>query len=153
VFYAAIAGVPHQLLQSSPGDGECPTGTAPADCPQKTTLSFADWQKIIGADPEHYDYRGMDFHMLESAIPRAGSSCLPPGANDDCDAVNGREWDSNGQDLQYACIFPLEDPSTGAPAPKDCSQPQFQGACDCELAPLPAYDLGAPLCQKNATGG
>jgi len=148
VFYAAIAGVPHQLLQASPGDPECPAGTAAADCPQKDQLADADWTKIIGKDPVNYDFTGMDFHMLESAVPRTGSSC-PPASNDDCDPVNGREWDSKKQDLQYACIFPLVDPQTGAPQPKDCTQPMYSGACDCETG---AYDNGAPLCQKDATG-
>ena len=148
VFYAAIAGVPHQLLQASPGDPECPAGTNAADCQQKDQISDADWTKIIGTDPVNYDFTGMDFHMLESAVPRIGSSC-PPASNDDCDPVNGREWDSKKQDLQYACIFPLVDPQTGAPQPKDCTQPMYSGACDCAAG---SYDNGAPLCQKDATG-
>ena len=78
VFYAAIAGVPHQLLQAAPGDTECPAGTNPADCPQKAQLTDADWTKIIGTDPVRYDFTGMDFHMLESNVPRAAVS-IPPG--------------------------------------------------------------------------
>ncbi len=35
VYYAAIAGVPHQLLQAKPGDADCPAGTNADDCPQK----------------------------------------------------------------------------------------------------------------------
>ena len=148
VFYAAIAGVPHQLLQASPGDRECPAGTNATDCPQKERLVDADWTKIIGKDPVNYDFTGMDFHMLESAVPRTGSSCAP-ASNDDCDRVNGREWDSKKQDLQFACIFPLVDPQTGAAQPKDCTQPVYSGACDCGAG---SYDNGAPLCQKDATG-
>ncbi len=148
VFYAAIAGVPHQLLQAAPGDPECPAGTDPADCPQKAQLADSDWTKIIGTDPVNYDFSGMDFHMLESDVSRAGSAC-PPGSNDDCDPVNGREWDTTKKDLEYACIFPLVDPQTGAPQPKDCTLPQFTGACDCATG---AFDNGAPLCQKDANG-
>ncbi|HEX8794763.1 MAG TPA: hypothetical protein VF765_27640, partial [Polyangiaceae bacterium] len=58
VYYAAIAGVPHQLLQSTPGDGTCPSGTMPGLCPQKDVLTDADWKLIMGNDPEHYDFSG-----------------------------------------------------------------------------------------------
>jgi hypothetical protein len=149
VFYAAIAGVPHQLLQATPGDTDCAAGTDPADCPQKSRLTDADWLLITGRDPEHYDFTGADFHMVESTTQRTGtwrpdgntstsstSNCpAPMGApsttSDTCDPINGREWDTSLQDLQFACIFPLVD-STGAPTTKDCSQAQYAGgACDC----------------------
>jgi hypothetical protein len=83
VFYAHIGGVPHQLLQSTPGDGTCPSGTAPADCPQKDVLSKADWVKILGKGPAaytaasttiSYDYSGIDPHMVEAMTPRNQSS-------------------------------------------------------------------------------
>jgi hypothetical protein len=143
VFYAAIAGVPHELLQAAPGDPECAAGTAPADCAQKATLTDADWTKIIGTDPVNYDFTGMDFHMLESDVSRAGTSC-PPGSDDTCDPINGREWDTGKKDLEYACIFPLVNPQTGVLQPKDCTLPQYSGACDCATG---AFDNGAPLCQ------
>jgi hypothetical protein len=69
-----------------------------------------------------------------------------PSSNDNCDPINGREWNTNKQDLQFACIFELVKPETGTRQPKDCTQPQFQGACDC------SKDSGShntPLCQKN----
>jgi hypothetical protein len=175
VFYAAIAGVPHQLLQAQPGQMDmngnidCPAGTNAADCPQKSTLSPADWLKITGADPENYDFTGADFHMVESPHPRVMgfktdgntvpanfSSCPPPGtggpttAGDTCDPVNGREWDTTngmgglGQDLQFACIFPLVD-STGTPAPKDCTSAKYTGACDCGTTGT--YTNQTQLCQ------
>jgi hypothetical protein len=132
VYYALIGGVPHQLLQVDP--------TNP-DSPQKDLLTPADWQKITGTDPEHYDFSGADPHMLESEDPRA-TNCTPPNAADNCDPINGREWATSKQDLQYACIFTL-------PMPKDCTQPQFAGACDCE----PNSNSGqTPLCQTDATG-
>ena len=93
VFYAHIGGVPHQLLQSKPGDGTCATGTAPADCPQKDTLTQTDWISILGQGPaanvpnatntgglavaagtfpaaQSYDYTGIDPHMIESMTAR-----------------------------------------------------------------------------------
>jgi hypothetical protein len=154
VYYAAITGVPHELLQSVPGDGECPATTAAGDCPQKSTLTAADWVRILGQDPENYNFTGVDFHMLESWVPRSQtvaqaaeamnySNCLP-GSSDTCDPINGREYDTGaGQlgyaDLEYACTFPLS-------TPKDCTQPQYANACDCQHDP----DSGAPL-EPNGT--
>jgi hypothetical protein len=173
VFYAAIAGVPHQLLQAKPGDMdsmgnvECAAGSNAADCPQKNDLSAADWLLITGTDPENYDFTGADYHMVESTEPRVSgwkpdgntstantSNCPPPAAGaatnatDTCDPVNGREWATSKQDLQFACTFPLVD-STGMPRTKDCTSPQYQGACDCSAM---SYTAGTQLCQIG-TGG
>jgi hypothetical protein len=137
VYYAAIAGVPHQLLQQDP--------TNP-DSPQKDSLSEADWQLITGKDPEHYDFAGADFHMIESNLPRTAqtlppgvvnASVCPPGSSDTCDPINGREWDTKKGDLEFACIFTL-------PAQKDCSDPSFNGACDCAAG---SPNQNTPLCQ------
>jgi hypothetical protein len=125
VFYAHIGGVPHQLLQSTPGDGTCPAGTAAAECPQKDTLAPSDWIKILGQGPAaytgaggtlNYDYTGIDPHMIESMTPRNGtnlpnslptpasnppvSSLSGPGFGAGADPVrpdpiNGREWTTN----------------------------------------------------------
>ena len=136
VYYAAIAGVPHQLLQAKPGDPECPSGTSAGDCPQKNRLTEGDWLSITGKDPENYDFTGADPHMLESETPRqTGCTSSSP---DTCDPINGREWDTKKGDLQYACIFPL-------PAPKDCTQSQFAGACDCNGG----TSQNTPLCQMS----
>jgi hypothetical protein len=154
VYFAAITGVPHQLLQSTPGDGTCPSGTDAADCPQKDTLTPADWTKITGNNPEKYDFTGADFHMLESEVPRtagggapgmaqaAGTSSCPPSSADNCDPINGREWTTNKDDLEFACIFQLQ-------TPKDCSQPQYLDSCDCATG---SNSSNTPLCQKDATG-
>jgi hypothetical protein len=147
VYYAAIAGVPHQLLQQDPSN---------PDSAQKAVLTDADWLKITGNDPEHYDFTGADFHMIESEVPRVPSSgwginggwppgvvnalnvpACPPNAADNCDPINGREWDPQQSDLQYACIFDL-------PQEKDCSQMQFAGACDCTNGQA---SQNTPLCQ------
>jgi hypothetical protein len=156
IYYAAIAGVPHQLLQAQAGvDAECsapavPAGTAQQDCPQKSQLTEADWQLMTGKDPDHWDFTGVDFHMLESEGPRTQSAAVnqsqcPPTSNDRCDPINGREWATNNSDLQFACIFPLVDPQTGTPAPKDCADPG-DDACACHAG---ANTQNTPLCQKN----
>jgi hypothetical protein len=147
VYYAAIAGVPHQLLQQDPTN---------ADSPQKDTLTDADWLKITGNDPEHYDFTGADFHMIESEIPRVPSAgwginggyppgvvnalnvpTCPPTSADNCDPINGREWETKQSDLQYACVFDL-------PQTKDCSTMAFAGACDCTNGQT---SQNTPLCQ------
>ncbi|HXN30483.1 MAG TPA: hypothetical protein VN894_01420 [Polyangiaceae bacterium] len=147
VYYAAIAGVPHQLLQAKPGDPECATGTPAADCPQKNQLAESDWLAITGKDPENYDFGGADFHMLESEDPRptmpGGTVACGPTAADNCDPINGREWNTAKGDLQFSCIFQL------AP-PKDCSLPQYADACDCYDGPGAMNPNGKPICAKAA---
>ena len=81
VFYAHIGGVPSQLLHFAPGN------------PDASALTDADWVKILGTDPEHYDYTGIDPRMVESF------SVVRPG---------------QAPDLAYACTFPLAD-ATGSP--------------------------------------
>jgi hypothetical protein len=145
IYYAAIAGVPHELLQVNPRDAH--------NSAQKDELSDADWQLIIGKDPEHYDFTGADFHMIESYLPRTGqnlppgvvnSSQCPPGSSDTCDPINGREWDTQKGDLEYACTFDL-------PVPKDCTQSDFNMACDCQSAGAASQSPNSqtPLCLQS----
>jgi len=128
VFLAVITGVPHQLLQAVAGkDPECsppnvPAGTAQKDCPQKASLTAADWTLMLGNDPENYDFTGISPYMFVSINPRMGLQ--PPGAGDGTDPVNGREWNTNAADQQYACTFPLA-------APRDCTM--ITQACDCTM--------------------
>ncbi len=160
VYYAAIAGVPHELLQATPGGtgpGEtdasgnplCAAGTQPEACPQKNTLQAADWKLIKGNDPEHYDFSGADFHMVESIGPRTTNTgnwanvaaCTPPASGPPplpgaagADAINGCEFNTNNSDLQFSCIFPLvqvDGSGTIQPFVKDCTSAMYGGACDC----------------------
>jgi hypothetical protein len=101
VVFSVITGVPASLL------------TAPV-------LSDSEWERILGRDPLRFDYTGIDPHMIQSTSPRAGL----PGvtAANDADPIHGREWDTGGKDLQFACTFPLE-------TPIDCSA--GGDGCDC----------------------
>ena len=165
VYYAAIAGVPHQLLQAKPGDPECPMGTPQAKCPQKGTLTASDWTLIGGKDPEHYDFRGSDFHMVESESARtnntggwanvatstnqAGCQLAQDGtAPAGCDAINGAEFTTKNEDLEFACTFPLVDVSNGMVQSfqKDCTQMEYTQACDCAASSL---DVGSQLCSPT----
>jgi len=159
VYYAAIAGVPHQLLQEDPTN---------AMSPQKATLSAADWQRITGNDPEHYDFTGADFHMIESSQDRTSSttdpsspawanhSNCPDTSADNCDPINGREFATNRTDLQFACIFPLVTVDSSSNQviafQKDCTSPGagdiYMGACDCRTG---ALDANTQLCQKSGS--
>jgi hypothetical protein len=158
VYYAAIAGVPHQLLQQDP--------TNPFS-PQKPVLTDADWTRILGNDPEHYDFSGADFHMIESTQDRTASSTdpsstvwanhstCPTGASDDCDPINGREHATNAGELQFSCTYPLltVNNTTITAFQKDCAVPgpggPYAGACDCAPG---SPDAETQLCQSSGIG-
>jgi hypothetical protein len=151
VIYAHIGGVPNELLHFDPNS------------PANSVLSDADWQKILGRDPLHYDYTGIDPHMIEDYKPRAG---IPgAGAANYADPINGHDWvtnTSNGVpgngmtgghilavDLQYACIFPLSD-AMGNPTPRDCTLQENANSCDCPHATggLTSSEL-PPVCNQT----
>ncbi len=127
IFYAHIGGGPHQLLHFTPGD------------PAASLLSAQDWIKILGNDPLHYDYTGIDPHMIESYKPRPGLAA--PGSASTTDPISGREWITDQVldpkvdghvipiDRQYACTFKL-------PLPRDCTL-NYNSAyrCDCPSMP------------------
>jgi len=175
VYYAAIAGVPHELLQATPGGtgpGEtdasgnplCAAGTSPEQCPQKRTLQPADWKLVKGNDPEHYDFSGADFHMVESIGPRTTNTgkwanvaaCTPPASGPPplpgaagADPINGCEFTTNNSDLQFSCVFPLvqvDGSGTIQPFVKDCTDAMYGGACDCGPNSL---DKGSQLCSAS----
>jgi hypothetical protein len=175
VYYAAIAGVPHELLQATPGGtgpGEtdsmnnplCAAGTPAEGCPQKSTLQPSDWKLIMGNNPEGYDFAGADFHMVESIGPRTTNSglwanaatCTPPAMGPPplpgaagADPINGCEFNTNNSDLQFACVFPLVDLDANNNIQsfvKDCTNPMYGGACDCTANSL---DKASQLCSAT----
>jgi hypothetical protein len=98
------------------------------------------WPSIIGANPAAYDDASQDPHMVPSIGPRAG---LPPPTStrgdNGPDPVHGREWDTLGRDLQYACTFAL-------PTARNCLTGDTSAPCDCGSAAI-----NPPLC--GATQG
>jgi hypothetical protein len=123
VFFALIGGVPQKLLHADP------------DSADKSALSEADWVRILGKDRSHFDTSGIDPHMVQSVKPRPGLPAPSTKTGDDgTDPVHGREWETNGNDLQYACTFPLA-------TQKDCSK---DSSCDCDGTKNP------PLCGSTA---
>ena len=93
VFFAAITGVPSDLLHFDPTSAD------------KSRLVDADWKKILGNDPLRYDFGGADTRMLESIAVRPDVST---------------DRDTSGSDLQYACTFPLPTPKHCAANDSDC---------------------------------
>lgn len=139
VFFGIIGGVPNQLLHYDGTDASL-------------TLTAADWTKILGNDPENFDYTGIDTHMVESETARTG---LPaPTAANNADPINGREWITNSAgaqtagmpfnvDREYACIFTLT-------TPRDCSNSANSSACDCPKAAPSGLPAGSipPVCDS-----
>jgi len=132
VFYALIGGVSNSLVEDANGKF-------------KIDLSPDDWTKILGKDPAHYIYDGIDPHMLESTAPRPTLQAPGTTYNLGTDPENGREWNTLTStaaiDLQYACTFNL-------PTPKDCTAAANANACDCTGTAASAAD-GPPLCSTS----
>jgi hypothetical protein len=109
VYFAAVTGVPWQLLLQNPAP--------PYTGAFKTSFADSDWNLLMGQDPLHYNFTGVDPHMLESDQKRQGIGNPDP--------IVGHDYTTNGADLEYACTFPLA-------TPRDCTQTVNKFACDCE---------------------
>ncbi len=132
VFFAIIGGVPNQLLHFDPSS------------PAASKLTPADWTKILGKNPAAYDYTGIDPHMIQSITPRAGLPAPSATSGDNGpDPVHGREWDTKGYDLQYACTFPLAVPTT-------CPKSGDASCADCAGTSNPPLCGASPLQQVRA---
>ncbi len=112
VLFAVIGGVPAGLVSND------------ADI---------DWMKVVGKDPAAFDLDGIDLHMVESTSMR-GDLAKPSTLRGDNgnDPVHGREWTTDGDDLQFACTF-------GLSAPRKCTLAEL----DCECAQI---TKNPPLC-------
>ncbi|MBX3186389.1 MAG: hypothetical protein KF819_05205 [Labilithrix sp.] len=129
-------------LPSQPGDPLCnlPVGPRSKDLvvfalvggvPESLVSTSVEWNAILGRNPDAFDFTGIDPHMVQSTSPRSG---LPaPGAIGDngLDPIHGREWETAGDDLQYACTFAL-------PTARTCTP--VDAVCECASGKAP------PLC-------
>lgn len=139
-------------LPASSAEEWCETGRGPRSrelvlfaviggVPEPLTGLTTSWSAILGANPDAFDFTGIDEHMVQSVTPRAG---LPgPSAtrgDNGTDAFHGREWDTRQDDLQFACTFEL--PQKRTCAAQDAS-------CDCAIPeknpPLCGVTLGEQL--------
>lgn len=104
------------------------------------------WDVMLG-DPAQ-NVSPTDPLMVESVVERTGNhpltgEALAPASSTDpqANSINGHEYEnSSPDDLQYACIFPLE-------TPRDCST--GTGACDCTDADV---QKNRPLCNPPQGG-
>jgi hypothetical protein len=154
-------------LPSQPGDELCALPRGPrtpelvvfgilGGAPnQLTEVANPDWTKLLGADPEHYNYAGIDAHMIQSSTPRAGLTGGDPNSprgQNGTDPVNGREWNTQKRDLQYACTFDLPDPVScvGNPESCDCADDPSQPGKPSTNTPLCAKDGSAAQIKGKA---
>lgn len=118
VLFAVIGGAPESLATASP-----------------------DWTKLLGANPTAATPAGQDPHMVQSITARPGLPAPTATRGDNgTDVVHGREWSTNGNDLQYACTFALA-------APRTCVA--YDSSCECNdpnrNPPLCGATLGQQL--------
>lgn len=126
VVFTAITGIPANLV----------------------TNGTPDWTKAVGANPEAFDYTGIDPHMIDAIEPRPGLA--PPSdvrGDDGGDPIHGREWDTHKGDLQFACTFAL-------PTPRTCTSSDASCACadSSTNPPLCAADVGTQTHAKAYPG-
>jgi hypothetical protein len=150
VVLSGIVGVPWQDLARDPTD--LTKGYKSAEQLAHQTNGINTWDVILG-EPSKYKLP-LDPHMIESTTPRTGTDPLtgvtlaPTTAPAGTDAINGHEYTPGTvqgvqtvpDDLQYACIFPLQ-------TPRDCSDPGIV-SCDCGD---PLNDN--PLCEPDPSKG
>jgi hypothetical protein len=124
IYFAVIGGVPNKLLPDL----------------DKNSEAKIDWTPILGLDPNKYDETGISPYMVQSTKPR--KDLPPPGSADDADPVNGREWTTDGSDLQFACIFDLYETDETSGAAKQVRRvcPENDKSCDCN------GEKDTPLC-------
>jgi hypothetical protein len=139
VFWVGITGVPWQDVAVDP------TTLAQGLRSGQALLDSGRWDVILG-DPAT-GVAPTDPHMISSITPRSGSNpltndaILPPDTTA-WDPISGHERTlAGGQDLQYACIFPL-------PASRVCATDD-QKNCDCRPEADP-IGTSNPLCQAGA---
>jgi hypothetical protein len=154
IFVAGIVGVPYQDLQTTmlpDGSGNMyPAGELHYRTAAQLTADKT-WDAILGDDgilTGTPPINPTDNLMVESKDPRGGNDgenppkpLAGPNAPRLANPVNSHEWNnSDGSDLQYACIFPLK-------APRDCNQVLMQTpqpGCDCKEGSQADQN---PLCQ------
>jgi hypothetical protein len=165
VFLAGIVGVPWQDIQRPPTADAAPSSAA--ELHYKTAKELADdhvWDVILGEPrpPKNAPpVPPLDQLMVESTGARGGSDGeSPPRALAGKDAapmanpVNGHEWANlAGDDLQYACIFPMPVDQQTHESVRHCASLSKQNGlvpqCDCNRT-APGDDN--PLCQNPTTG-
>jgi hypothetical protein len=125
VYLAGIVGVPWQDI----ADDASRKGPGLRYLSAQELLETNSWQLLLG-DPGS-DVAPSDPFMRESVEPRSGNNPITGDAivaassmNPRENGINGHEQVPRGDDLQYACIFPLLEPLP-------CTE---AASCDCKPA-------------------
>jgi len=157
VFFAVVAGVPWQDLATA----ESLSASATLTYKQATDLDWA-----LFAPPRDDITNPKDPFMIESTTPRKGNNPVtgdalaPPEAPFMTNPINGHEWNTSGNDLEFACIFPLPKSSGGATGARDCALVDYCASaadpakCNRETASCACAAGGfgsanSPLCQDT----
>jgi hypothetical protein len=138
VVLAALVGVPWQDLAADPGD------LTKGYKKSASSGQQVDWPLVLG-DPFNLDKAKRlppgDPLMRPSQAARSGS--LVTGeklGSSGWNSVNGHEWLAGGDDLQYSCVFPLDEP-------RDCTVE----ASVCECSEFSQMQKN-PLCEAPVPG-
>lgn len=145
VFLAGIVGVPWQDI----ADPASLTGSGLRYLSALELANSGRWDVLVGDRAKNVP--PSDPFMREGTAPRSGTNPVTGDAiapetstNPRASAMNGHEQVDHGDDLQYACTFPLA-------LPEACDG----GSCDCEPAsgnePGPVA-RNRPLCQPPGGG-
>ncbi|MFO0550307.1 MAG: hypothetical protein U0271_18075 [Polyangiaceae bacterium] len=131
VFVAGIVGVPWQALARRDGSNN-----------PDLSLGFKTYSELepdldaLVGDPDS-NKPPTDPFMQESMAPRSGTSDILGATLPGDNPINGRDYNVfSKDDLQYACIFPLDTPVTPGPDCGDCTA---------------ANNCNNPLCQGVST--
>ncbi len=158
VFLTGIVGVPWQDIATA-------TSIVPGADLEYQRASEIDWGLLLPTEPGDL---ADDPLMQESTLPRSGNNprtleaLAPVDAGRGANSINMHEWNTEGQDLQFACTFDLSQPlaagqsSEGLPgAARDCGDdcagdPACEArvqSCDCRSGDHPELRK-SPLCQN-----
>jgi len=129
---ASIVGLPWQDIAKNPGDPQNLEFMSAAEL-----RSNGRWPTIVG-DPAGF-VAPTDPFMIASPSERSGKNPLTgdsiaPATTTALNPINGHEYGNLGNDLQYACIYPLEQT-------RECGN---DAGCVC--APVNGF-TNSPLCQ------
>lgn len=115
-----------------------------------------NWTAILGQDPDRYDYSGIDPHMIQSNVPRpqitGGDPITSKRGDNGTDPVHGRDWDTRGRDLEYACTvaLPVERACAGNSDSCECADDPAQAGKPQSNTPLCATDGSATQIRAKA---
>ncbi len=132
ILFTTINGVPWQLLSTEGATGDL--SAVAKDSAPKTSLDGEDWTRLLGKDPNTFDTTGQNTFMHPSIQKRTGVA--------DGNPVNGGEWDTASNDVQYACTFDL-------PAPRECPKNAEDQACACGAVGVDGPQHDFPLCRGS----